>query len=130
MRIDLPDGDYAEVLDPDQLRSGDLKAYRAAIPADGSPITLGVLDGMKDMLLQRVVTAWSLDLPLPRDLPGTPEEAGSLDRMPLAAYKALVAGIGPHVDLIEADGPDPKSSPDSAGTSLASGSTSTPASST
>lgn len=131
MRIDLPDGQWVDVLDPDQLRSADLKAYRSAVPADGSmTVTVGLLDIMKDKLLQRLVTGWSLDLPLPKDLPGTPEEAGSLDRLPIPIYKALLDGIGPHLDLIDGDGPDPKPSPESAGTSKASRSTSAPSSET
>ncbi|WP_327088534.1 hypothetical protein OIE66_40500 [Nonomuraea sp. NBC_01738] len=129
MRIDLPDGQWADLLEPSDMRSGDLKAYRAAVPADDNPLTVGILDAMKDELLRRVIVAWSLDLPLPKDLPGTPEEAGSLDRVPIPVYKVLEDAIEPHVALINAD-PDPKSLPESAGTSKASRSSSKTTSST
>lgn len=131
MRVDLPDGQWAELLAPEDLRAGDLKAYRALVPADDSPFTVGLLDRMKDLLLCRVIVNWSLDVPLPRDLPGTAEEAGSLDRITIPQYKALLDAVEPHIDLINAeDGVDPKSSPESAGTSKASLSSSNPSSET
>lgn len=123
MRVDLPGGQWAELIDPSDLRSGDMKAMRRDQSLGGNN-TMGWWDAARDVLLRRVITSWSLDLPLPKDLPGTEEEAGSLDRMTIPAYEALLAAIGPHIALINGDEPDPKPSPESAGTSTGSPSTS------
>lgn len=125
MRVDLPDGQWAELLDPGDLRAGDLKAMRRH-QVLGTTTTMAEVDTTRDVLLTRVVTAWSLDLPLPKDLPGSDDEAGSLDRLTIPTYQALVSAIDPHFDLISGEaGPDPKPSSESAGTSKASESTST-----
>lgn len=117
MRVPLPDGQWADLIDTADLRSADLKAYRRTLPI-GSRQTMGVIDAMKDVLLARVITGWSLDLPLPKDLPGTEEEAGSLDRLTIPQYQALVDALDPFLDVFNGDeGPDPKPSPESDGTS-------------
>ncbi len=124
MRVDLPDGQWAELLEPSDLRAGDMKAMRRDQSLLGVDATMGWWDGARDVLLRRVITGWSLDLPLPKDLPGTEEEAGSLDRMTIPAYQALINAIEPHIALINGEEPDPKPSPESAGTSTGNPSTS------
>ncbi|MEU1731390.1 hypothetical protein [Streptosporangium sp. NPDC020145] len=123
MRVDLPGGQWADLLEPSDMRSGDMKALNKALPIVRT--TVGFMDEMHDVLLRRVITAWSLDLPLPRDLPGTEEESGSLDRLAIPVYRALVEAIQPHIALFSEDqSADPKPSPESAGTSKDSPSTS------
>lgn len=121
MHVDLPDDQWAELLEPRDLRAGDLKAVNRAVPVGAQHA--GFLDEIDCVMLTRVITGWSLPLPLPRELPGTPEEAGSLDRLTIPTYKALVAAIEPHLKLINEE-PDPKPSSGSAGTSADSPSTS------
>jgi hypothetical protein len=123
VRVDLPDGQWAELIDITDLRAGDLKAYRRSMPV-GEVLTMGDLDRMKDVLLARVITSWSLDLPTPAELPGTPEEAGSLDRLTIGQYRALLDALDPYTDAFTSEEADPKPSPESAGTSKASPSSS------
>jgi len=105
------------MLDVGDLRSGDLKAYRAAVPVGDAPLTLGVLDQTKEMLLTRILRAWSLQLPIPG------EDPASLDKLPIPAYRALVDALEPYIEAFEST-PDPKPSNGSAGTSVGSPSTS------
>ncbi|MEU0516644.1 hypothetical protein [Streptosporangium sp. NPDC006007] len=124
MRVDLPGGQWADLLEPSDLRAGDMKAMRRDQLLTGGIATMGWWDAARDVLLRRVITAWSLDLPLPRDLPGTEEEAGSLDRLTIPIYQALLDELGPYIALINGEAEDPKSSPESAGGSKGSPSTS------
>lgn len=118
MRVDLPGGQWADLLDPADLRAGDMKAMRRDQLLTGGIATMGWWDAARDVLLRRVITAWSLDLPLPRDLPGTEEEAGSLDRVTIPVYQALLDALAPYIALINGEAEeDPKPSPESAGTS-------------
>ncbi len=125
MRVPLPGDHWAELLEPRDLRSGDMKAIRREQPLLVMQRTMGGWDDARDILLCRVITAWSLPLPLPSELPGTEEEAGSLDRLEIPVYEALLTAIEPHLSLLYGeDDPDPKPSPGSAGTSADSPSTS------
>ena len=123
MRVELPNYQWAEMIDVADITSGDMKAYRRSMPV-GTGLTVGILDDMRDVLLARLITNWSFQVPIPRELPGTPEEAGALDRIPPAAYDALVEALGPYMDVFNGVEPDPKPSPESAGTSPDSESTS------
>ncbi|MEV7006848.1 hypothetical protein [Streptosporangium sp. NPDC051022] len=125
MRVDLPGGQWADLLAPSDLRAGDMKAMRRDQALTGVVATMGWWDAARDVLLRRIITAWSLPLPLPRDLPGTEEEAGSLDRVTIPVYQALLDTLEPYIALINGEAPeDPKPSPGSAGTSTVSPSTS------
>lgn len=114
MRKELPDHQWADLLAPADLRSGDLKAIRAHQTV-GQTATMGEVDTTRDMLLTRIITAWSFELPLPKELPATEGEAGSLDRLPIPAYNALLTATEPYFALINGDEPDPKPSPESDG---------------
>ncbi|RCG19118.1 hypothetical protein DQ384_38220 [Sphaerisporangium album] len=125
MRVPLPDDQWAEILEPSDLRAGDLKAVHRAVPIGAR--SAAFLDEMDCVMLRRVITAWSLELPLPKDLPGDADtgEPGSLDKITIPQYRALVAAIAPHMALIHEDpASDPKPSSESAGTSPGSPSTS------
>ncbi|WP_326829680.1 hypothetical protein OIE13_05960 [Streptosporangium sp. NBC_01810] len=125
MRVDLPGGQWAELIAPSDLRAGDMKAMRRDQTLTGGTATMGWWDAARDVLLRRVITAWSLDLPLPKDLPGTEEEAGSLDRVTIPVYQALLDTLDPYIALINGEAEeDPKPSSGSAGTSTDSPSTS------
>jgi hypothetical protein len=116
VRVELPAGHWAELLDPKDLRAGDLKRYRQMMPVPGArEYLMEDLDNARDTLLVRVVTAWSLDLPIPKDLPGTDEEPGSLDRIEIPVYQALLGELGPFLDLFNGVEPDPKPSSESDG---------------
>ncbi|MEV0968515.1 hypothetical protein [Microtetraspora glauca] len=122
-RIPLPGDAWADLIAVEDLRAGDLKAYRRAMPV-GVPLTMGVLDDMKDVLLRRVIVNWSFELPLPKDNPGDGEQAGSLDMLPLPAFRALLDELDTYTDAFNAEA-DPKPSSESAGTSPDSPSSST-----
>ncbi len=125
MRVDLPDGHWADILEPSDLRAGDLKAVNRVVPIGAK--SAAFLDEMDCVMLRRVITAWSLELPLPKDVPGDTDkgEAGSLDMVTIPQYHALVAAIAPHMALINEDpASDPKPSSESAGTSKSNLSTS------
>ena len=125
MRVDLPGGQWAEMLEPSDLRAGDMKAMRRDQLLTGGIATMGWWDAARDVLLRRVITAWSLELPLPKDLPGTEEEAGSLDRLTIPIYQALLDELDPYIALINGEAEeDPKPSSESGGISKVSPSTS------
>jgi hypothetical protein len=94
-----------------------------------------MMNRQRDILLARVVTAWSLPLPLPADDPsagedGEPVFAESLKKVPLAAFQALEAAVKPHMAALRG-GPDPKeatTSPSSNGSKGPPGRSSRPAS--
>lgn len=120
MRVELPDGQWADLLDPADLRAGDLKTYRKLMPVPGArDYVMEDLDTARDGLLTRLIQNWSLDLPLPG------EDPASLDKLTVPAYRALLDELGPYMDLFNGVEPDPKSSPESAGTSADSESSST-----
>lgn len=102
IRIDLPDGEWAEVKDLDELRDGDRKAMNKAVSlsvtADEDDQT-GHLSGsyeddMYDALLCRVVTNWSLKMVLPS------RHRRILDDLTIAQARALREGVKPHYDLL------------------------------
>ena len=117
MRIDLPDGDWADVRELDELRDGDRKALNKAVSltltsdeGDNTGHLPGSYeDDMMDALLARVVTNWSLRMPLPSRLRKV------LDDLTLGQAKALRDGVKPHYDLLmervdpNAHGTDPTS---------------------
>jgi hypothetical protein len=116
-RIDLPGGHWADLIDPHDLRAADMKAMRRNQALFLGQRTMGEWDAAQDVLLQRVITAWSLELPIPKELPGTEEEPGSLDRLPIPVYNKLHDELEPYLALINGEEPDPKPSSESDGTS-------------
>lgn len=99
MRVTLDDKNWAEIMDPSELRSGDRRAVNRAVRLevgeDEKPIFTGALtDDMRDALLCRVVSNWSLDFPIPA------KDAKSLEKLTLPQEDALKAAVQPHLDLI------------------------------
>ncbi len=131
-RIDLPDGQWADVRDPDEitvrgrrpilavtLALRDVLPAIAAAQAAGQPIeTLGLTEEQYDTVLRlgevsivAVLAAWSLPDPLPTvdtvgDLPATLYDALSQATAPTGA---VIAEQGLVLDTSVGDGsPDPK----------------------
>lgn len=63
MRVELTNGNWAELKEPETLRNRDRKALLLAI--DGIEGNVAKALAMSDALLERLVVEWSLDLPLP-----------------------------------------------------------------
>lgn len=102
IRIELPDGEWAEVKDLEDLRDGDRKALNKAVSlsvtADEDD-QMGHLSGsyeddMYDALLVRVVTNWSLKMHIPS------RHKKVLDDLTLDQARALREGVKPHYDLL------------------------------
>lgn len=108
MRIELPGG-WAELKDVDDLVGDDLIAVQDKIPIaeEGQPWTAAVMTRARYALLARIVTGWSLDLPLPGGEPAI------IGQVPIGALKALMRAVGPHMELLqEAASPNRDSSSD------------------
>jgi hypothetical protein len=100
MRVELGGPDWAEIKEPGELRHADRKAVlRVSVmeisPEDKRAYVNGANDEeMRDELLKRVVTNWSLPLPLPS------LDADSLGRLTLDQADKLAEAVKPHMDLI------------------------------
>lgn len=99
MRVELPGDGWAEIRGLDELKGGDKVAIQRAIVftpnEDGSPsqMSAGMVEDMQMALLCRVITSWSLDVPLPP----TPE---SLADLPLAVYNKLCEATTDHMEVM------------------------------
>lgn len=94
MRIDLPDGQWAEITPVDKLTARVRREVKAVlgidIGADGKPhveMTSALPEEMKTALIAAVVTAWSYEQPV------TPDAVWDL---PLAAYDQLADAVAEH----------------------------------
>ena len=133
-RHDLPGGQWADLLDPDDLSGADqdafLDRYDELIqdipqpvpqpdPANpgqmlpAGPRTLGTAGNrvLRDWMLARVITAWSFDLPLPY-------QPGYREKLPVRVCNALQKAVKPVQDAMtddedDEDGDGPKSGPQS-----------------
>src|SRR5215469_57786 len=100
MRVELPEGQWAEIKDPEQLRRKDEKAVLRASSFSVDPVAgTGIIGGsndqdMEDAMLARVITQWSFPLPLPC---ADPE---SLDQLSLDQAPTLAKAVKPHLELI------------------------------
>lgn len=100
MRIDLPDSNWAEVRDPDDLFEDDRRAVaRRAIvefnPATKTRIMRGDIDGeMGDALLERIITAWSYPFKVPA------KDPTALGKLRISHARALRDAISPHFKVI------------------------------
>jgi hypothetical protein len=105
MRVELPEGQWAEVADVETLRDGDRKAVNRAISvsadAEGHPVLGGDYDDkMTDALLVRICTNWSLPFPPPD------QDPASLDKLTIQQARVLHEGIAEHMALVK-DEADP-----------------------
>lgn len=98
MRIEIGDGQWAEITPVEQLTRLDRKAVNAAIVFEqngGSPVVRASMDDdMATALLARVCTDWSLPWPPPAADPS------SLDKLSLDQDDALRKAIQPHITAI------------------------------
>lgn len=118
MRVDLPDGNWVEMRDVDELRTGDKLAVKRAmkIPVrtkSDDSVTGAVAsatdavmnmsgaftDEMRVAMLGRIVTAWSYE---GWPIPGQALSAeAAIEQLPIKAYDALCDAIKPHMDAID-----------------------------
>ena len=106
-RIELPDGgQYIEVKDVSELRSGDRRAVKAAVPVRMDPETREMSypgdynERQKNALAARIITGWNLQWPIPKGDPAI------LDELTTGQLDALYTGIAEHVDAMN-DQADP-----------------------
>jgi NADPH:quinone reductase-like Zn-dependent oxidoreductase len=115
MRVDLPNGQWAEVKDPDELVEDDRKAARkmldVATDSEGNwTLNASMGDLMREGVITAVVTAWSFEgKPVPSQLPGV------LGSLPIRTVRALRRATQEHYDLIwgSDDDEDPTGEPTS-----------------
>jgi len=107
VRIELGGGQFADVKEVDELRSGDRHAANAAFTLRIDPETKQAIlpgdmdDNMRRALLCRIITAWNLQWPLPSRRPD------SLDKLTLEQEDALYKGIEEHFKVIKGQDEDP-----------------------
>lgn len=101
MRIDLPDDQWAEVMDPEELDDGVrktvVKAVQIQYDRDSKlPIyPASMEDDVYDALLKAVLVNWSFTaFPLPKDDPA------SLNKLKIRTARTLRKALQPHMDLI------------------------------
>src|SRR5215472_16282823 len=100
MRVEIPDGQWAEIRGPETLTRKDekhvLKASTVTIdPESRTVMTSGAESQiLEDAMLARVITDWSFPHPLPIAQPG------SLDLLSLDQAHALAEAVRPHLELI------------------------------
>jgi hypothetical protein len=99
MRVELDSSNWADIADVSELRSGDRRAInrtvRLELDENEKPILTGSLtQGMRDALVKRVVSNWSLPFPIPE------KDPGSLDKLTLEQEDALDKAVEPHMALI------------------------------
>jgi hypothetical protein len=100
MRVELPEGQWAEIRGPETLRRKDEKAVLRTStlvidPDTRTAIVNGANDqDMEDAMLARVITEWSFPIPLPC---ADPESLGQLT---LEQAHVLAGAVKPHLELI------------------------------
>jgi hypothetical protein len=117
MRIELSEGQWAEVADVESLLDGDRKAVNRAVTLtvekDGRRTLPGSMDDdMQDALLARICTDWSLPMPPPS------QDLKSLDKLSIAQAHALHEAVKPHMSLVKGEvNPNDKTSDPTEGSS-------------
>src|SRR5258708_2435013 len=109
MRVELPEGQWAEVADIETLRDGDRKAVNRAISVSADENNRPVLSGdyadkMTDALLVRICHDWSLPFPPPS------QDPTSLDKLTMGQARVLHEAIKDHMALVKDEAPDPTAS--------------------
>lgn len=99
MRVDLGNGDWADIKDVSELRRPDRRAVNDTIVVEADASGRRILkasmdDDMTAEVLKRVVTGWSLQLPPPS------QDPSSLDKLTLEQDDALSEAVEPHIAAI------------------------------
>ncbi|MFC5184369.1 hypothetical protein [Actinomadura harenae] len=94
MRIDLPDGQWAEIMPVDRMPARVRRRVRSVLGVDVDPegkshmaMSAAIGDEMKTALLAEVITAWSYDQPINRD---------TVEELPISAYDQLAEAAEEH----------------------------------
>lgn len=104
MRVELSDGEWADIRPVEDLRDGDRKAVNRSIRVEVDDDGRGFLPGdandrKRDALLARLIDNWSFattkGLPLPSADPA------SLDKLSIRHARELHRATKEHMDLIE-----------------------------
>lgn len=112
MRVDLGNGQYADLKDLSELKAGDRRAVNAATEvrlegdgADRKAILPGDMDdNMRYALLARIITAWNLQWPIPSASVNGPVV---LDNLTFEQLDALYTAVKPYMALITGQAPTP-----------------------
>ena len=113
MRVDLPSGGYIEFRD--SLKARDKFAVQNSLKfkvKDGKEqeVSGGITNDMRNALLAELITAWSLDAPLPSaDLA---KGMTAIDDMDIDDYNALQEAVEPLLEKVSFR-PNPKTQSDS-----------------
>ncbi len=100
MRIELGNGQYADVLEVDDLRDGHRTKVNAAIQLRVDPDTKQVIipgdmdDAMRRALYGEIITGWNLNYPVPGKRPD------SLDHLTFDQADALRKGTEKHFKAV------------------------------
>lgn len=100
MKIDLPDGEWAVLVDVDTVTSGQRKKLMRFIGDSDDPYDTN------DRVVSELVQQWSLDLPLP-----TRDDMSSLDDLPFATADELTKAC---IQIVKQLTPDFDPNPDPA----------------
>jgi hypothetical protein len=117
VRADLPNGGWAELKAPGDLKVKDKIAVQRVIAWEQTasdeddttdrptviPVNAGLSDDLRMAMLGRVVTSWSPDGTTPGEIPLTPEILGDLD---IDTYEALAELITDHMTMIRSRRPN------------------------
>lgn len=91
MRVDLPKGQWATLVDPDDMTHGVKMKVQALLPGPDNTDHFFVNEmRMRELMIACLVTGWSLDLPVPNGDPAL------LADVPGGAYDKLVEETEPH----------------------------------
>lgn len=98
-RIDLPNGNWAEIRGVDEMKGGDKVAvqraivFRTAEDGQNPEFTAAAGEDMQIALLCRIITDWSLD-------PKPPVTREMIEDLPVTSYNALCDAIQDHIEVI------------------------------
>lgn len=103
MRVELHDGNYAEIRD--QLTGGDRRRAKAAIEItiggdESRRFTAELEDRINYALLRQLIVSWSIPQTLPRNASSIEVADQILDDLPLEDVEALAAAIKPMYDRV------------------------------
>ena len=110
MRVDLPDGQWAEFRDPETVTNKERYFFQkkripqlidAAARSEGIHATqvgeASIATEAAEAVMVDMLTAWSFDLPLPKDRPDVFED----DAFNFNCYDSLIAACGPLVAALK-----------------------------